>query len=78
MATACALISHASREGLMEDRAEAVQVDMVAERAPKPVDWVVISINWLQVLGTAELAQIHQCVRHQFHAIVPLLDAFKT
>ena len=35
------------------------------------------TINWLQVLGTAELAQIDQRVRHQLHAIVPLLDAFK-
>jgi hypothetical protein len=32
----------------------------------------------LQVLGTAELAQIHQRVRHQLHPVVPLLDAFKT
>ena len=35
-------------------------------------------INWLQVLGAAELTQIHQRVRHQLHAIVPLLDAFKS
>jgi hypothetical protein len=34
-------------------------------------------INWLQVLGTAERSQIYQHVRHQLHAIVPLLDAFK-
>ena len=34
-------------------------------------------INWLQVLGATELAQIDQRVRHQFHAIVPLLDTFK-
>jgi hypothetical protein len=33
--------------------------------------------NWLQVLGATELAQIDQRVRHQFHAIVPLLDTFK-
>ena len=33
--------------------------------------------TWLQVLGTAERSQIHQRVRHQLHAIVPLLDAFK-
>ena len=33
--------------------------------------------NWLRVLGTAELTQIDQRVRHQLHAIVPLLDAFK-
>ena len=35
-------------------------------------------INWLQVLGATELAQIDQRVRHQFHAIVPLLDTFKS
>src|SRR6266850_7781227 len=34
-------------------------------------------ITWLQVLGTAERSQIYQHVRHQLHAIVPLLDAFK-
>jgi hypothetical protein len=34
--------------------------------------------NWLQVLGTTELSQINQRVRHQLHAIVPLLDAFKS
>ena len=33
--------------------------------------------NWLQVLGTAERSQIYQHVRHQLHAIVPLLDAIK-
>ena len=36
-----------------------------------------IAINWLQVLGTTERSQIHQRVRQQLHAIVPLLDAFK-
>jgi hypothetical protein len=35
------------------------------------------AMNWLQVLGTAERSQMHQRVRHQRHAIVPLLDAFK-
>ena len=35
-------------------------------------------LNWLQVLGATELAQIDQRVRHQFHAIVPLLDTFKS
>jgi hypothetical protein len=34
--------------------------------------------NWLQVLGATELAQIDQRVRHQFHAIVPRLDTFKS
>ena len=33
--------------------------------------------NWLQVLDTAERTQIYQRVRHQFHAVVSLLDAFK-
>jgi hypothetical protein len=36
------------------------------------------SINWLQVLGSAELAQIDQRVRHQLHPIVPLLSTFKS
>jgi hypothetical protein len=35
-------------------------------------------LNWLQVLGTAERSQVDQRVRHQLHAIVPLLDAFKS
>jgi ABC-type microcin C transport system permease subunit YejB len=38
----------------------------------------IIIHNWLQVLGATELAQIDQRVRHQFHAIVPLLDTFKS
>ena len=33
--------------------------------------------NWLQVLGTAERSQVDQGIRHQLHAIVSLLDAFK-
>src|SRR5437867_12906157 len=36
-----------------------------------------LTINWLQVLGTAERTQIYQRVRHEFHAVVSLLDAFK-
>jgi|RhiMetdeSRZDD1v2_1073273.scaffolds.fasta_scaffold50875_4 hypothetical protein len=35
-------------------------------------------INWLRVLGPAELAQIDQRVCQQLHAIVPLLDTFKS
>ena len=35
-------------------------------------------VNWLQVLGTAELSQIYQCVCHQLHAIVSLLNVLKT
>src|SRR5439155_19744398 len=37
-----------------------------------------LSYNWLRVLGTAERSQIDQRVRQQLHAIVPLLDAFKS
>ena len=33
---------------------------------------------WLQVLGTAELTQINQRIRHQLHAVVSLLDVFKS
>jgi hypothetical protein len=35
-------------------------------------------MNWLRVLGTAELPHIDQGVRHQFHAKVSLLRVFKT
>jgi hypothetical protein len=34
--------------------------------------------NWLQVLGPAELARIDQRVCQQLHAIMPLLDTFKS
>ncbi len=37
-----------------------------------------LTINWLRVLDTAELAQIDQRVCQQLHPIVSLLDAFKT
>src|SRR5499426_3287280 len=33
--------------------------------------------NWLRVSDTAERSQVDQRIGHQFHAIVPLLDAFK-
>src|SRR5215471_16535432 len=36
------------------------------------------TINWLRVLDTAKRSQVDQRIRQQFHAIVPLLDAFKT
>jgi hypothetical protein len=35
-------------------------------------------MNWLRVLGTAELPQIDQGVRQQFHAKMALLHVFKT
>jgi hypothetical protein len=34
--------------------------------------------NWLRVLDTAESSQVDQRVGHQLHAIMPLLDAFKS
>ena len=37
-----------------------------------------LSINWLRVLGPAELAQIDQRVCQQLHPIMPLLEAFKS
>src|SRR5437016_13996227 len=37
-----------------------------------------LSINWLQVLDTAERSQVDQGICHQLHPIVPLLDAFKS
>ena len=33
--------------------------------------------NWLRVLDTAECSQVHQRVRQQLHAVMPLLDALK-
>ena len=35
-------------------------------------------LNWLRVLGPAELAQIDQCVCQQLHPIMPPLDTFKS
>ncbi len=49
------------------------RVSMAEDR----VDLEDLPINWLRVLGTAERAQIDQCIRHHLHAIVPLLDPFK-
>jgi hypothetical protein len=34
--------------------------------------------NWLRVLDTAESSQVDQCVGHQLHALMPLLDTFET
>jgi hypothetical protein len=34
-------------------------------------------VNWLRVLGTAELPHIDQGVRHQLHANISLLQVFK-
>jgi hypothetical protein len=52
--------------------------DGLAEIRQCTVNHAGFSINWLQVLGPAELAQIDQRVRHQLHPIVPLLDTFKS
>jgi len=38
----------------------------------------ILVLKWLQVLGTAELSQVDQGIRHRLHAVVPLLDAFKS
>src|SRR5262249_55539190 len=40
--------------------------------------WTILPCNWLRVLGTAECSQVDQRIRHQLHAIVPLLDALKS
>jgi hypothetical protein len=34
--------------------------------------------NWLRVSDTAERSQVDQRIGHQLHAIMPLLDAFKS
>ena len=39
---------------------------------------VFFAYNWLQVSGTAERSQVDQRVGQQLHAIMPLLDAFKS
>src|SRR5437870_8491412 len=39
---------------------------------------VSIIVNWLRVSDTAERSQVDQRIGHQLHAIVPLLDAFKS
>jgi hypothetical protein len=43
-------------------------------RAAAPND----TLNWLRVSDTAERSQVDQRIRHQLHAIVPLLDTFKS
>jgi hypothetical protein len=35
------------------------------------------SVNWLRVLGATEMPHINHGVGHQFHRIVPTLDALK-
>jgi len=35
-----------------------------------------LTINWLQVLDTAERSQVDQRIRQQLHPIVPVLDTF--
>src|SRR5205823_2751340 len=37
----------------------------------------IFTVNWLQVLGTTEPAQIDHRIPQQLHPIVSLLDAFK-
>jgi len=65
--------SHAHRLSLVEVRVQGIG------HVPNPTRrFRALSDNWLQVLGTTELSQINQRVRHQLHAIVPLLDAFKS
>jgi len=50
----------------------------VAVRSHRESVLIMFMVNWLQVLGTAELAQIDQRVCQQLHAIMPLLDTFKS
>src|SRR2546427_12666322 len=47
-------------------------------RIPARQVWRKKTDNWLRVLDTAECSQVDQRVRQQLHAIVPLLDAFKS
>jgi len=45
---------------------------------PAPRSYDAVALNWLQVLGTTELAQIYQRVCQQLHALMPLLYTFKS
>jgi hypothetical protein len=47
-------------------------------RGPVLLRTGIVLFNWLQVLGTAERLQIDQGIRHQLHAIMPLLYTFNT
>src|SRR4030095_12742848 len=47
---------------------------------PRPVTSFLLFLpcNWLRVSDTAERSQVDQRIGHQLHAIVPLLDTFKS
>jgi hypothetical protein len=51
---------------------------LVAAYAFLVASLLLFSINWLRVLDTAASSQVNQRVGHQLHAIMPLLDAFKS
>jgi hypothetical protein len=55
-----------------------VAVSLFKRSGPKTQQRWHYPINWLRVLGTAELAQIDQRVCQQLHPIVPPLDTFKS
>jgi predicted permease len=40
--------------------------------------YLFLPCNWLRVSDTAERSQVDQRIGHQLHAIVPLLDTFKS
>ena len=42
----------------------------VAVRSHRESVLIMLMVNWLQVLGTAELAQVDQGIREQLHRIV--------
>jgi hypothetical protein len=63
----------------LQKRSESVNAQDVLNRArTEGVELIRFIYNWLRVLDTTERSQINQRICHQFHAIVPLLDAFKT
>jgi hypothetical protein len=71
------LILHAQRRQFAEmilpvgQAAFGIVARLVTEQGPGK------RVNWLRVLGTAELPQIDQGVRQQFHAKMSLLHVFK-
>ena len=61
----------------MKGQIDTVEDDFWTERLPFFTAQF-LTYNWLRVLDTAKRSQVDQRIRQQLHAIVPMLDAFKT
>jgi transposase-like protein len=56
-------------------------VEMMAERGLSMAHTTImrwVHHNWLRVSGAAKMPQIDKRVRHQVHAVVPLLDELES